>query len=111
MNLNGKDTNMTSSNTRIAAFLVAAALTLIPAAFAEDAMVRGEVKKIDMAAGKITLKHGPIKSLGMDDASMTMVFRVQDPAWLKQVKAGDKVQFEVGNDSAGLTISKLQKAK
>ena len=47
----------------------------------------------------------------MDDASMTMVFRVEDAAMLKQVKAGDKVQFEVGNDSGGLTISKLQKAK
>ncbi|MFX5705831.1 copper-binding protein, partial [Acinetobacter baumannii] len=29
-------------------------------------MVKGEVKKIDESAGKITLKHGPIKNLGMD---------------------------------------------
>lgn len=37
-------------------------------------MANGEVKKIDEAAGKITLKHGPIKNLDMQDESMTMVF-------------------------------------
>ena len=74
-------------------------------------MVKGEVKKIDLAAGKITLKHGPIKSLDMDDETMTMVFRVQDPAMLKQVKAGDKVQFEAIRSTNGIAISKLQKAK
>jgi len=73
-------------------------------------MVKGEVKKIDETAGKITLKHGPIKSLDMDDDVMTMTFRVQDPAMLKQVKVGDKVQFEAERSRAGITISKLQKA-
>jgi Cu(I)/Ag(I) efflux system protein CusF len=80
-------------------------------AFAGGDMVSGEVKKIDADAGKITLRHGPIKSLDMDDASMTMVFRVQDATMLKQVKVGDKVQFEVERASAGITITRLQKAK
>ena len=80
------------------------------ASSAQDAMVKGEVKKIDETAGKITLKHGPIKSLDMDDDVMTMTFRVQDPAMLKQVKVGDKVQFEAERSRAGITISKLQKA-
>lgn len=80
-------------------------------ASAQDAMVKGEVKKIDETAGKITLKHGAIKSLDMDEDGMTMTFRVQDPAMLKQVKVGDKVQFEAERASAGITISKLQKAK
>ena len=30
--------------------------------FAQEAMVRGEVKKIDDGAGKITLKHGAIST-------------------------------------------------
>jgi Cu/Ag efflux protein CusF len=81
------------------------------AALAQDAMVKGEVKKIDQAAGKITLTSGPIKSLDMDDNNMTMVFRVQDPAMLKQVKVGDKVQFEAQSATAGITITKLRKAK
>lgn len=73
--------------------------------------MKGEVKKIDAAGGKITLTSGPIKSLDMDDDNMTMVFRVQDPAMLKQVKPGDKVQFEAEKVSAGITITKLRKAK
>lgn len=80
-------------------------------AFAQAAMVNGEVKKIDEAAGKVTLKHGPIKNLGMDEDGMTMVFRVQDPAMLKQVKVGDKVQFEAERATAGITITKMQKGK
>jgi Cu/Ag efflux protein CusF len=39
-----------------------------------DAVINGEVKKIDEGAGKITLKHGPAKSLGMDEG-MIMVYR------------------------------------
>lgn len=81
------------------------------AAFAQAAMVNGEVKKIDEAAGKVTLKHGPIKNLDMEEDGMTMVFRVQDPAMLKQVKVGDKVQFEAERATAGITITKLQKSK
>lgn len=80
-------------------------------ASAQDAMVKGEVKKIDAAGGKITMTSGPIKNLDMDDENMTMVFRVQDPAMLKQVKPGDKVQFEAEKASAGFTITKLEKAK
>lgn len=80
-------------------------------ALAQTAMVNGEVKKIDESAGKITLKHGPIKNLDMEEDGMTMVFRVKDPAMLKQVKVGDKVQFEAERATAGITITKIQKAK
>jgi Cu(I)/Ag(I) efflux system protein CusF len=81
-----------------------------PAALAQGSMVQGEVKKVDESAGKITLKHGPIKSLGMDEG-MTMVFRVKDPAVLKQVKAGDKVQFEAEEAGGAYTVTKMQKSK
>ncbi|UWU91544.1 copper-binding protein [Bradyrhizobium sp. CB1015] len=77
---------------------------------AEGAAISGEVKKIDEGAGKITLKHGPAKSLGMDDP-MTMVYRVKDPAMLKQVKVGDKITFEAEEAASGYTVTKMQKAK
>jgi Cu/Ag efflux protein CusF len=77
---------------------------------AQAEMTKGEVKKIDESAGKITLKHGPIKSLDMDEG-MTMVFRVQDPAMLKQVKVGDKVQFQAERATAGITVTKIEKQK
>lgn len=90
----------------IAAWLILGA----SAVSAQLPTVSGEVKKIDEAAGKVTLKHGPIKNLDMEEDGMTMVFRVQDPAMLKQVKVGDKVQFEAERASAGITITKMQKS-
>ncbi|HEX7923691.1 MAG TPA: copper-binding protein [Bradyrhizobium sp.] len=94
--------------TRIAAAAVLA-LTL-GGAFAQAAAINGEVKKIDEGAGKITLKHGPAKSLGMEEP-MTMVYRVKDPALLKQVKVGDKVTFEAQEGDGGYTVTTIQKAK
>ena len=92
---------------KIAAVL--ASILTSAAAFAQNVMVQGEVKKIDAAAGKITLEHGPIKNLDMD--AMTMVLRVNDPDMLKNLKVGDKVKFEAERASEGVTITKLQKAK
>src|SRR5215813_13330616 len=80
------------------------------AAAAQNSPINGEVKKIDEGASKITLKHGPAKSLGMDEG-MTMVYRVKDPAMLKQVKVGDKVTFEAEEAASGYTVTKLQESK
>ena len=95
--------------------LAAAALVLSvfasSATSAQDEMVKGVVKKIDAGAGKITLTSGPIKSLDMDEDNMTMVFRVKDPAMLKQVKVGDKVQFEAGLVNGEIAVTSLQKSK
>ena len=96
---------------KIAAATLALSLMISAAALAQDAMVKGVVKKIDAGAGKITLTSGPIKSLDMDDDNMTMVFHVQDPAMLKQVKVGDKVQFEAGRVNGQIAVTSLQKSK
>ena len=96
---------------KIAAFAVALSLTFSSTASrAQSNLVNGEVKKIDESAGKITLKHGPIKNLGMDEG-MTMVFRVKDPAMLKAVKEGDKVQFNADRVEGEITITAIQKVK
>src|SRR5215216_149708 len=95
----------------IASVLALSGASLPNLAVAQSAMADGEVKKIDQAAGKITLKHGPIKSLDMTDDTMTMVFRVQDPAMLKSVKVGDKVKFAADRVDGAITLTKMQKAK
>ena len=77
-------------------------------AFAQ--MVDGEVTKVDESAGKITIKHGPMKKFDME-GGMTMVFRAQDPAMLKQVKAGDKIKFEADKVSGQFTVTKIEKKK
>jgi Cu/Ag efflux protein CusF len=77
---------------------------------AQAATIDGQVTKIDEAAGKITIKHGPIKKLEMDEG-MTMVFRVEDPAMLKTVKAGDKIKFDADRVKGQFTVTKIEKAK
>lgn len=76
---------------------------------ADDVLVNGEVTKVDEAAGKITIKHDPIKKFDMD--AMTMVFRAGDPAMLKQVKAGDKVKFHPDKVNGQFTVTKIEKQK
>ena len=73
-------------------------------------MVDGRVVKIDEPAGKITLKHGPLKQFDMDEG-MTMVFRAQDPAMLRTVKVGDKIKFIPERINGQFTVTKIRRAK
>ena len=93
-----------------ASTLALSAVALPKMSAAQSAMVNGQVTKIDESAGKITLKHGPIKKLDMEDG-MTMVFRAQDPAMLKQVKVGDKVKFDADRVNGQITVTKIDKSK
>lgn len=72
-------------------------------------MSQGEVRKVDLAAQKITLRHGPIANLGMPP--MTMVFGVQDAALLEGVKAGDKVNFVVEQKGTQFVVTELKSAE
>ena len=87
---------------------VCAAL-MVSSALAQPVPADGEVTKVDAAAGKVTLKHGPIKNLDMD--SMTMVFRVKDAAMLNAVKPGDRVRFEAERVDGAITVTKIEKIK
>lgn len=91
--------------------IVLAAAFSIPSAYsvAQSASADGEVRKIDLDSGKVTLKHGPIPNLDMD--SMTMVFRVREPDLLKNLKAGDRVKFVADRVNGQITILKIEKAK
>ena len=93
-----------------ASMLVLSGAMLANVTVAQAPMVNGQVTKIDESAGKITLKHGPIKKLDMNEG-MTMVFRVQDPVMLKQVKVGDKVRFEADRINGQITVTKIEKAR
>jgi Cu/Ag efflux protein CusF len=76
-----------------------------PPATTAAPMSEGEIKKIDTAAGKLTIKHGPLDNLGMEP--MTMVFRVQDPAMLSKVEVGSKVRFIAEKVNGALTVTAL----
>ena len=72
-------------------------------------MTEGEVKKVDLEAGKVTIKHGPIKH--MDMPGMTMVFTAKDKSLLGKVKPGDKVKFMVVNDGGKMVVTDIQPAQ
>jgi Cu(I)/Ag(I) efflux system protein CusF len=75
---------------------------------AQESMTAGEIRKVDTAQGKLTIRHEEIKSLMMPP--MTMVFTVKDPSRLQGLKVGDKVLFEVIDQSGRMLITRIQKA-
>ena len=106
----------------LAAFAVAAAVPAFAQKSSSDhsahhaeaqeqpaALSEGEVRKVDKAAKKITIKHGPLTNLDMP--AMTMVFQVKDPKMLEQVKAGDKVRFTAEKIGGQYTVTRVEQAK
>ena len=79
-------------------------------AIAQADLIDGQVMKVDQSSGKITIKHGPAKKLGMENG-MTMVYKAQDPAMLKAVKAGNKIKFDAEQVNGQYTVTKIEKAK
>lgn len=92
----------------IAAAVLALAV-FATAAVADGEVTRGQVTKIDEAQAKITIQHGPIKKFNMD--AMEMIFKAADPAMVKAVKVGDKIDFHVDKVNGQMTVTKLEKAK
>lgn len=68
-------------------------------------LARGEVKKIDKATLKITLKHGEITSLDMP--AMTMVFKLADPQLAETARVGDKVLFSAERRDGAIVVTTL----
>jgi len=93
-------TDTTGQHAHATATAAAPAVVAVP-------QTEGEIRKVDAAAQKLTVKHGRIENLGM--SPMTMVFRVKDPAFLTLVKPGDKVRMTVERVDGALTIVALQR--
>ncbi len=91
---------------RIALTLAAALFT---AAALAQALAEGEIRRIDKPAGKVTIRHGEIKSIGM--APMTMVFVVKDRAALDKLAVNDKVRFDVKQEGGDYVVTRIEKAK
>jgi Cu(I)/Ag(I) efflux system periplasmic protein CusF len=86
--------------------LTATALVLaLGIAEAQDA--DGEVRKIDKAQSKITLRHGEIKKLDMPP--MTMVFRIKDAKLLDGVAVGDPVTFVAEKIDGQYVVTAIRK--
>lgn len=87
-------------------WIITAALAVT--AFSASAQsVEAEVRKVDKAQGKLTLKHGEIKKLDMPP--MTMVFRVRDPKMLDGLNVGDKIRIDADKLDGQYTVTALSK--
>ena len=73
---------------------------------AQEANASGEVRRVDAAAGKITIKHGAISDLQLP--AMTLVYRI-DPALLKEIAPGDKVKFTARRENGDYVVIQISK--
>lgn len=87
------------------------AFVLSFSSLADQHLTSAEIRKIDLEAKKITLKHSPIKSLDMP--AMTMVFQIKDSAVLEKsstLKVGDKIMFNAQQLQGAFVVTEIQVA-
>ena len=72
------------------------------------APAEGEVVKVDLHAGMITIRHGPIRSLGLGDASATHDFKPAEPMLFNALRPGDHLRFTADRVNGQLTIVAVQ---
>ena len=100
------NTLLSAVSTSIARLLLAgAAATLALGAQATE----GEVKKVDAAQGKVTIKHGEIKNLDMP--AMTMVFRARPVTLLDGLQPGDQIDFSADKVDGQYVVTAIRKAR
>ena len=75
----------------------------------QDDLSDGEITRWDPRTGKVTLRNGEIKNLGMPP--MSMVFRVPDAGVVGSFKPGDKVRFRAEEVNGTSTVTRLEAAQ
>lgn len=91
----------------IAISLIGIATIALPA-FAQTAMTEGQVRRIDVANAKITIRHGEIKNLDMPP--MSMVFVAKPASLLNGIQVGDKILFRAAEEDSQYIVTQLRKA-
>lgn len=76
-------------------------------AMQEAAMEQGVVKKVDKAAGKVSIAHEAQKG-GMP--AMTMVYKVKEAAMLEKLQPGQKIRFTVDSAESS-TLIRMEQVK
>ena len=72
----------------------------------DEASARGEVRRLDVAKGTITIKHGAITDLNLP--AMTLVYEAE-PVLLEGVQPGDQVRFKVRHENNTYRVIELKK--
>jgi len=71
---------------------------------AATASASGEVRRVDAAGGKVTIKHDKIAAL--DLPAMTLVYQA-DPALLAGIKPGDHVRFTATRQGGRYVVTEI----
>lgn len=77
-----------------------------PAASVKPHRAIGVVKKLDTAAGTVTLAHEPVRSL--EWPAMTMAFRVKDKTLFDRLSEGKKIEFEFVKEARGYVVTAIK---
>jgi Cu/Ag efflux protein CusF len=84
-------------------------LTHIVSAQSTGAYTAGQVRKVDLEQGKVTIRHEEIKNLDMPP--MTMIFNVKNKTLLNGLKSGDQVEFVASSEGGKLYVIELKKGE
>jgi len=76
---------------------------------ASQPLSEGTVRRLDRAAGSITLTHGPIENLGM--GAMTMTFTLKKGVVPGSIKEGDKVRFRAEEKAGQYVVVRVEAVK
>lgn len=103
----------------LAASALALGLTLPPACLAQasteaaaaasvqaDRLTEGEIRRLDLEAGKLTIRHGEIRNLDMPP--MTMVFVARDKGLLSGWKVGDRIRFAAIHEGGRYLVTDIR---
>ncbi|MBF5004608.1 copper-binding protein [Diaphorobacter caeni] len=77
-----------------------------PTADSAQVMTDGEVLRVNLAAGKVSIRHAAIANLNMP--AMSMVFTPKNPTDLTKLKEGDKVRFHVERENGAMLITQIE---
>ena len=76
---------------------------------ATQPLSEGTIRKLDRAAGSVTISHGPIENIGM--GAMTMTFTFKKGVVPASVKEGDKVRFRAEEKAGQYVVVRVEAAK
>lgn len=67
----------------------------------------GEIRRLDPANSRMTIKHGEIKSLDMPP--MTMVFQVRDAKLFEGLKPQDTIEFQAIEENKKYVVTAIRR--
>lgn len=76
-----------------------------PVSAQDEAVISGDVTKVDLTSGMITVRHEPNQRLKLGQATDT--FRVSEPIMLNAIRPGAHIRFAADRINGELAITKI----